>query len=171
MRALVIGGASCVFKDIEHALALFNPDIVVAANDIGTRYERVDHLCTMHPMKMQDWLKARRANGFSKPEIWTAVHKNKTTKLPFRQVDSVGGSSGLLCVRVCRALEATRIVLAGVPMTAQLGHFHVTGNWIEAEVYRRTWEKDRPHLLKDTRSMSGWTMELLGAPTSDWLKE
>ena len=67
-------------------------------------------------------------------------------------------------------LKIEKVVLCGVPMDEQ-GNVDGRENWAlkEVMIHREGWNK-RYDLLKDrVRSMSGWTRELLGEPTRDWL--
>ena len=164
-KFLILGGAYCVFEDIEASQELFLPDVVVAVNDIGIYVEQVDHWCTMHPEKMPAWAKQREAHGFEKPNMWTATHKAKEG---FTLVNSMGGS-GILGVNLAKFLNASKIILAGIPMT-QDAHFNKKHGWIEATLYRQFWRGEKSY-PKWVRSMSGWTKEMYGEPTEEWLKE
>jgi hypothetical protein len=66
-------------------------------------------------------------------------------------------------------LHADRVVLAGIPLTRQAGHCDEAGDWRDAEKYRREWQDSADEMRPYVRSMSGWTRELLGEPTSEWL--
>jgi len=172
MKALVIGGAECVWKEIELATKLFKPDVVVAANDIAINLPAVDHWCTMHPEKMNRWLEARRKNDYHDPVLWTAAHRKRHFNLPFKQIPHTGGSSGLLAVNVARfRAKATRIVACGIPMTTDGGHFVRGVPWTASQHYRKAWNDQAAELAKCLRSFSGWTAETFGLPTAEWLSE
>ena len=164
-KFLILGGAHCVFEDIEASQELFLPDVIIAVNDIGIYIEEVDHWCTMHPDKMKVWIKQREAHGFKKPKMWTATHLSIEG---FTSINSRGGG-GILGVNLAKFLGATKIVLAGIPMT-QNAHFNKKHGWMEATMYRQFW-RDEKSYSKWVRSMSGWTKELYGLPTEEWLKE
>lgn len=170
--ALVVGGGADVFREVEHALALFTPADVVCINDIGALWPA--HLpawASMHPEKLAGWAKRRAANGHDPAEVyWTGAHRlHQATVTDIEPIDSLGGGSGLLAIRVARAGGARKIVLAGVPMT-KTAHFHSAGKrWSEATVYHRFWVKELDNLRADCRSFGGWTKEVLGVPTADWL--
>lgn len=181
MKALVLGGARCVWSDVRESEALFGLDwwdAVVACNDIGCHWPRpLDAWCTLHPEKMQRWRDAREQNGHPPPgECIARQGKNK------RGIDRTirhrfgGGSSGLLAVSVAFALGADKIVLCGVPMTK-------TPHFAESEVHPSTkpwgsanshWKKWRLHAEKMdgvVKSMGGRTRTLLGPPTLEWMGE
>ena len=168
-KFLIIGGAHCVFEDIEASQELFLPDEIIVINDIGMYIEEVDHWVTMHPEKMPIWLKQREDHGFVKPKMWTTPEKvEKGIVDGFSLVNSKGGG-GILGVNLAKFLGASKIVLAGIPMT-QNAHFNKGSGWIEATLYRQFWrgEKSYPKWVK---SMSGWTKEFYGLPTKEWLEE
>jgi hypothetical protein len=74
--ALIVGGAECVWEDVEAAKKLFTPDTVVAINDMGMYVEEAEHWASMHPEKMNKWVRFRRQRQkFPDPQFWTAEHK------------------------------------------------------------------------------------------------
>lgn len=82
---------------------------------------------------------------------------------------ATSGSSGLFAVRVALELGFDRIVLCGVPMQKEQGRLDGIVRWSGAEAFKKGWQQALPHLRDTTRSMSGWTKQLLGAPTAEWL--
>ena len=171
--ALILGGADCLRADVDAALALFAPDLIVATNNAGVDYEgRVDHWVTFHPDKMGEWVRARKKAG--RPDagtLWKPNHRNSPTGLEMRAISSYGGSSGLLaCLVVVNALSA-RGVLAGCPMQVERSHYWDPKKrpWPEAPAYWNAWKSTYPRIKDGIRSMSGKTRELLGAPTLDWI--
>lgn len=173
--SLVIGGAVNVYEDIARALAMFTPDAIIAVKDIGLTYPRVDHWVTYHIDRMSRELGLRRSANLPDPEcLWT--HKScvvpKALSIPIRKLEVKGGSSGFLGVLV--GLEVSdRVVLAGIPMDPQMTHFYKRKHgkpWHEGRVYQAHWNKHAIMLRPRVRSMSGWTMKLLGEPTLEWLQ-
>src|SRR5262245_26041952 len=97
-RALVMGGAACVYEDIDAALKLFKPDVFIAVKDIWMTYPTVDHLVTFHIDRIPSELKKRRQLHLPDPLCcWTYPSSNVPSGLPFevRKVASKGGSSGM----------------------------------------------------------------------------
>ena len=175
MIALAIGGAACVWRDVS-AFAEFGvePDIIVACNDmIASWPDRLDAAVTMHPERLREWLVAREANGFSPPaRIFmhaTAHEIHPWERVPFLFEPEIrSGSSGLFCAQVAlQQLGATRVVCCGMPMD-DAPHFTGGAKWDGAQCHRVGWMQARAH-LGAVRSMSGWTRDLVGAPTKDWL--
>lgn len=171
LTALVIGSAATLDDDRRRALELFTPDLLIGCNHAARDHAGpVDHWATMHPDLFPLWLKARRAAGHPEPgQLWHARHRIPPADLDSRAVESWGGSSGLLCVSVAFELGVDRVVLAGVPMLKTACHYNDPKHWQEARCYWPSWERMRPRLLGRVKSMSGWTHDLLGGPTGDWL--
>lgn len=167
--AIVLGGASTLHEDKAAALELFAPDLIIACNH-AMRDEpgRVDHAATMHPELYPGWLAARAKAGRPAPgKLWHARHR--ISNVGSEEIESWGGSSGLLCVAVALGLGCSRVVLAGVPMEKMLRHYDDKRPWMEARQYWPSWERHMPKLLGRVRSMSGWTKDRLGFPDRAWL--
>ena len=172
--AVVIGGASCVWDDLRELRELREPDFVVAINDVGTVYPHsLDHWVSYHSSYFGRWLDQRRKNGLpGNPTLWTGKRRPRDVPTNIKTYDLFGGSSGLLGAHVAMQF-ADKVVLAGVPMDPAMTHYHTRdrGNpWKDAKNYHRHWQKIAPKLC-NVRSMSGWTQNLLGAPTTAWLME
>lgn len=170
--ALIIAGGSRVKEDIETALSLFTPDIVIAVNDIGAEYSgRLDHWVSNHPDKMAGWQAKRASNGFGPAgRIWTVTHL--ANGYPYQHVVNPGGGSSATAVAVAREMGAERIVLAGVPLTST-PHFFDNVPWSPREVahYQRNWLRQKKAMAPYVRSVSGgFTEEILGRPTKEWLE-
>jgi len=82
---------------------------------------------------------------------------------------NASGSSGLYAVKLALEAGADKVVLAGVPMSAEAAHFFSPEPWQEVGGFIDAWSIVHPRLQHTVRSMSGWTRERLGAPTPDWL--
>lgn len=167
MNALCVGGASCVWDDLDR-IPLGWGDVVIACNDIGIELPGIDHWCTLHPEKFDNWREQRRLRHYNEPQIWfpEAVQASLTTKHGYDHIiDHPGGSSGLMCVTVAQHLGASEIVLAGIPLTPTPHNHALDRNWYKAETFREAWVREhKAGNLKGVTSMSGWTQELLGEP-------
>jgi hypothetical protein len=171
LTALVLGGADTLHADKAAALSMFEPDLIIACNHAGRDEPgRLDHWATMHADLMPHWLGQRRAAGRPEPgQLWHARHRGRLAIESSRSIESWGGSSGLLCVAVAYELGATRIALAGVPMSKVFHHYDDPKQWLEARQYWPAWEQRKHIMLGRVRSFSGWTANLLGVPTKEWL--
>jgi len=180
-RALVIGGAACIWTDAEAALDLCEFDAVIAVNDVGAAWPGpLAAWVSYHQDNFPRWIEQREANGFPKAETWG--HDTWLKKYPTRPVyadrtvvstfpdQRDSGSSGLFAVKVALIdFGFEQVVCAGVPMDPQNAHFFNNHAWRGAIHLRRGWDQAMPHIRGRVRSVSGWTRKLLGAPTPEWL--
>lgn len=183
MRAVVIGGAACVWQDLAAAEKLADFDVVIAVNDAGAEFPGiVDYWITLHPEHFPRWLERRRSAGRPEPLETVAHEGNSGVGRRNGFATSIlwpytwPGSSGLFAVEFAlKRLRADRIVLCGVPMDTR-GHFagalmhpDPNGPWIGAKGFWPAWEAAHEHIRDHVRSMSGRTRDLLGEPTRHWL--
>lgn len=172
--ALVLGGAQCLHDDVKAALQLFTPDIIMAVKDIGITWPKVDYWATLHPERLPKELAQRRAANLPDPKaIYTykGLAAAQGLGIEIRHLATKGGSSGLLGTEAA-LLVADKAVLVGIPLDPKQVHYRrpKKGGWPPATMYRQAWKAVYPQLKGRVRSMSGWTKELLGAPTLEWLQ-
>lgn len=179
--ALVIGGAECVNDDIAQALELFSPDAYYAVNDIGAHLERLDVWCTLHPEHMDKWEEKRRLRGLGNgyeivapPANEVGMHGQKgrvARRVSYRWKDMrSSASSGIFATKV--AIEdGFSIVLAGIPMRIEDGHFERHKPWSECTQFLSGFDWVKGKLKGQVKSMSGMTREVLGAPTPEWFNK
>ncbi len=172
LTALVIGDANSIDADTAAAFKLFTPDVICATNNMGIRWPaRLDYWCTLHPEPCKDWvgiveaMRQRRAAGRNRPQVWG----HKVAPGIDRRTDDWNGSTGLLCAKVMREEGFERIVLAGVPLSAEGGHYYDKRVWTQANRYHIGWTRHLAEIAPYVRSLGGWTRELLGEPTADWI--
>ncbi|CAH1661780.1 conserved hypothetical protein [Hyphomicrobiales bacterium] len=182
-RALILGGADSVWRDEKAARKLAKFHATIAVNDAGAAYSGpVDILATLHPEKLGRWIAERRERRFPSFGRIAAHAGNGTTgrrgeppadiSTDYRWPGmSVSGSSGLFAVKVAIEQGFDRIVLCGVPMEPAGAHFFDPRAWKECEIFKEAWITALPHIAEKTRSMGGWTQELLGPATRDWLSQ
>ena len=165
--ALVLGGSSGVWEDVDAALALGEFQMVVAANDVGAHWSgRLDHWVSLHPEKFRKWAHERAGRGYPGGYV-TWGHRE--TPMTHRATGDWGGSSGLFATKVALEQGATRVVCCGVPLVKAAAHFFDPSPWPSGEAYRGGWIKHEAELMGRVRSMSGWTREYFGAPDEEWL--
>lgn len=172
LSALVLGGAAGVWEEAAEARKLFKPDILVATNHAGRDSpEPVDHWVSYHVELLPMWIAAREQAGLPAAGAYWSVERRHlaTTTLEVQRLPNWGGSSGLLAVQVALHLGADRVVMCGVPMTIA-PHYDSEASWRDSGNYKKAFVT-RQTQLTAVRSMSGWTRELLGAPTGEWLHE
>ena len=97
------------------------------------------------------------------------VHGFRANVVPWKWL----GTAGLYGVQIALdELGCAGVILAGVPMDASAGTNYGKENWATEKFVddmRQGWLKAKPQIGARVRSMSGWTRELLGEPTAEWL--
>jgi hypothetical protein len=171
--AFIVGGAECALADYAAAFELLgieasNDVAAFAVNDMIAAFPRlVDHAVTLHPDKLLGWLRERHNAGREPPlRVW--CNRNGIKRFTDWTPDW-GGSAGLFATKIARELDFRRIVLCGVPMTVNGGHFRRRMPWPACGGFRPAWERHAAELRPYVRSMSGWTAELFGMPGRHWL--
>lgn len=168
---LVVGCADCVWDDIK-AAPVKDKD-VLAISDIGIYFPGdLTHWVTCHPNIIAGGRLIRDQRK---------DHQDFLVHIPDYAVPKVGdyvwtipklaGTSGMFGILVGIGLGYKKIILAGVPLTRS-GHFWNPTIQIgfDKKGIRLSWEKTSEQVFEDrVRSLSGWTKELLGEPTEEWL--
>lgn len=176
MNFLCVGSAACRDADLAAAAALGVVHgegwTLVAVNHTARDWPgHVDHWATFHCDLFPRWIRERAEAG--RPAIdrlWTADHRVVPPGLTLERAANWGGSSGLLAVSVALQLGAERVVCCGIPLDHEQGHYdNPQVKWREAGNYRRGFVAHQKDMGGRVRSMSGWTAELLGTPTAEWL--
>lgn len=188
--ALVVGGAGRVAEDLRVTNSLFHPDRVYAVNDIGAHLETLDTWCTLHPEFMDGWEEERRLRGLLRcldvvapPPSEVGMHGEKgriARRVTYKWPDMrSSASSGIYGAKVALDDGFDRVVLAGVPLTKEDGHFlpgaktgyNVTRGkvWDQQRAFVAGYREALPRMIGRVRSVSGYTMETLGFPDEVWL--
>ena len=167
--ALCLGGAACVWDDLERAREIVGERevIVVASNFAGVSYPgRLDAWVTLHPERMRAWEADRAARKLNTDYLTfsgRALH-NTTARLV---LDRYRAASGIYAAQVAlEVLGACGAILCGVPMDEDAGHIHWPGEWPVLSRYRTAVEAIRAPI----KSMSGWTADVLGLPDAEWIE-
>jgi len=174
--AFVLGGALCVWDDLAAARALCEPHVIVAVNDIGTVFaDQIDYWVSYHLDQLAKWSDIRKMKGLPPArELWSGLASSRNGPKFLKRHPNRGGSSGMLatCIALDNA-EATHVILCGVPIDPEMRHFsdkYKGKPWKDGKNYQRHWEEKHAYFRNRVKSMSGWTAQLLGEPTLDWLK-
>lgn len=166
--ALILGGAASVHSDVEEALDLGEFQGMVGCNLIGIEWSgSFDAWVSVHENKLKKpWRAARDRLGWpSHQRIWGP----SDTEHKFPGCLKTG-TSGAFALKVALSdLGFDKAVLAGIPMDAS-PHFDDEAAWKFFGEYRSTWEQIKGQVGDKVRSMSGWTAELFGRPTSEWVR-
>lgn len=171
MIALILGGAPTWEAEAMAAADLL-PGVrrmVVAANLAGVHWSgKLDAWATEHPERLAEWACQRKGPAASRHFVpaGLAMCPPGTEQA----ADRWNGSSGLYAAQVALfELGATAIVLCGIPMDSEAGHFIYPGSWAGTADYRLGFEAALRECGGRIRSMSGWAAGLFGQPTPEWL--
>lgn len=173
--ALVLGGAACAWDDLAKVREIVpEPDIYVMVNFVGTVWPgTIHHWVSYHPALLKSWIEKRRANKLPDAlNLWTSVFRLSSEYSIMKQYSIVGGSSGMLGAFVASD-HADKVILAGIPMDHKMPHWYpnkTVNPWKDGLNYREHWKMHEAVLKRKVRSVSGFTLELLGEPTEEWLK-
>lgn len=123
---------------------------------------------TLHPDLLAKWMLGRRAKQFPEPtDIF--VHRAFRDCTYFQP--TWRGSVSLFAVEIARKRYGyDRIALCGCPMTISGSHFERNRPWHDAARFRNGWTDAMQELKPYVRSFSGWTKEIFGEPSIEWLQ-
>lgn len=184
----VMGGAVCVWDDLQNIAALFGkklgpmwhdddlPCDLMAINDIGAYWHgKLHHWVTLHGMYMAGWHKFRTKHAYG-AGAGVEVHADKPAEAidHIWDIPNVGGSSGLFACKIALVLGYNKIILAGMPMDDSR-HFFDAPWYQGAALHNRpeelVWIQARNEVFGErVKSMSGRTKQWLGEPTKEWLE-
>lgn len=179
--AIVLGSATDALAEYEAAKALVPAAFVVCVNDaLRTCPDRVHAFATLHPEKRERFLGVEDCELKRHPDcsLWTyEAPINRRGGFNIAR-EKWAGSSGLFAVQIAlEKLDAAGVILAGVPMDAarRATYADAEAEWGGGETYvqryQRGWTKAHSILRARVRSFSGFTRDLLGPPTPEWIAE
>jgi hypothetical protein len=180
-RALVVGCASNVWDDVKAAQALCSFDRIYCVKLSGVHWPLGDFTWAgLHPEFMDAYEAQRRHLGnpggyeivapLSNDVGAHGAKGNITRRVSYRWPGmAASASSGIYGAKVALDDGHERIVLAGIPMTADDGHFTRGKVWADRNCFILGFHEAIPHLRGKVRSMSGYTREKLGVPDREWL--
>lgn len=178
--AIILGGAANVQTEAVRALAMVaeagSEATFFAINDMIPAFQGPIVAVTLHPTKLPDWLRDREGEGLPPPtQVWSHEQRDRRSGL-FAKAPYVtdvapdwSGSSGLFAVSVARRLKFEKIILCGVPMDKDAGHFKRQKPWHDVMQFTRAWERYQKEIAPYVRSMSGWTQKMFGNPSVEFI--
>lgn len=178
--ALVIGCAANIWEDVEAATNLFEPDAIYCVKLAGVHWPgKFDVWATLHPEFMDAYEVERKAKGHPGGYEIVAplpgevgMHGKKgniARRVSYRWPGmNASASSGGYGAKVALDDGFERVVLAGVPMDNS-NHFTRGKPWLQLDSFTDGFKRSVPYFADRVRSMSGWSREILGQPTEDWL--
>jgi hypothetical protein len=175
MKALVLGSAECLYRDREDVFWA-KPDRTYAVNFAGLLCPDADVWVTGHAELVGEYQRRFRAWHRPLPEMVAGLHnKNRIKDAPHidRFAEMFEGEvkrfdSSLLAVKVALDDGAGKVILCGVPLSIGSNFNGTTPLRHSYAPYRKAWEEAFPHIDGRVKSCSGFTRDLLGAPTREW---
>ena len=167
-KIIIMGSAPCLEADLirmcEGANTCHLYDFMAIGLDAVDRYlGRIDYFATYHPSEIAVARERREAAGGNTDYkvISHIQHQDLVDEIiPY---EPPSGSSSLLGVLAGLNMGYEKIIVAGCPLEGK------SSKGASCETFRAGWEKKLSMIRNNVRSMSGWTRELLGTPTEDWL--
>lgn len=174
---IIIGSAPCVKDDIEAAFSLFrsvplclcpfDPDYMsIGLSSVDKHLHHIKYMATYHPFDIPEAKKRREAAG-GNTDYLVISHEHKPGVDIVEPFIPPTGSSAHLGALAAIRLGYKKIILCGCPMTGD----SPTRKGNRYETFRVGWTAKINQVQDYVRSMSGWTMELLGTPTIEWLNQ
>jgi hypothetical protein len=170
-KLIIIGSAPCATEDFYSCLdrigniRLFNRDFDAMAIGLDA-VDRVTwplkYVATNHVEDIPA-IRQRREKFQGNINYQLVSYKPHPGVDIVQPLGPVSGSSAILGALSGITLGYKKIILCGCPLTGNAPE----GNPYEA--FRPGWVAQYESVKDKVRSMSGWTRELLGAPTADWL--
>jgi hypothetical protein len=177
MRALVLGSAECLYRDRED-VAWAKPDRVYGANFAGIVCPDLDVWVIGHPEHAAMFQRKFLAWDRPLPEIILGLHRkdmmeeaarvDRWEEPRFPDCTAKRFDSGLFSTKVAVSDGATKVILCGVPLSIGANLNGWTPERHSYAPYRKAWEEAFPHIDGRVKSCSGFTRDLLGAPTRGW---
>lgn len=175
--AVICGGAEGIFSEIELARKLCEQADALAnffvINDLIAIFSGQCRAVTLHPDKLLTWLAVRRAENLPPPDSVWAHRKNALvthTAVQFGSGGAESGSSALFACKIAREQGFDKILLCGAPMDTQAKHFMRHRPWAACDSFRDAWKTHQVLFAPYARSFSGWTAELFGRPSIEFLQ-
>lgn len=141
---------------------------------------KFDVWASLHPEWMDGYRAKRKAQGFpcgfevvaplegelGKEHAKHPVDRRVSYRWPGMNASA---SSGIYGAKIALDDGHDRVVLAGIPMQADDGHFSRGKNWNQCDAFLSGLRHSIPYMQGKVKSMSGLTAELLGKPSPEWL--
>lgn len=155
---LVVGTAGCVWDDIA---AAGPTDAVLAVSRMGVDF----------PGRLDGWVKWGLADDL---DAWGAPPERLEICLIGYECEHLTeGDVSLHATHYAVLAGVPRIILAGVPLLAEVGHYYPRSTpKLGLDHSRYGWAKyaaGHPEVCARIRSCSGWTRDFFGAPSAEWL--
>ena len=185
---IIVGSAPCATEDIstfssvyqgKRQLYSYDPsaetgsDIMLIGLDSVEKIPwRAQYFATYHTSDIGPALERRKSYGGNVDFKMIIAHQQHIEKSTGRELvgliipcEPPSGSSALLGVLAGIQLGYKKIIVCGCPL---IGVNHKQYDYAK---FQKGWTAKLNEIKDKTRSMSGWTRDLLGAPTEKWILE
>jgi len=166
---LLIGFGPCVKDDLFLANAVINGQefqTMAIGMDVVKMFEnRTDYIITNHPEDIPIIKSIMEKRGYNPSPIVTPTNAAGTDFILDPPYEGPSGSSAIVGSLWALQQGFKKIILCGCPLSGNA----IEGNPYEA--FRPGWQYHFNKVKGRVKSMSGWTAELLGKPTLDWVAE
>lgn len=151
-------------RDYEEVFFLFNDNFHVMAIGGNCLYEdSIDFMATYHERDIVPYFQNRKNKNQN--TNYKVIHHEKRDHvdivIPY---EPPSGSSALLGCLASIQMGYKKIILCGCPLEG------LNDKKSPYSMFRQGWKFHFNKVKDNVRSMSGWTQQLLGGPTEEWLK-
>lgn len=146
-------------KDYEYGL------MAIGLDAVDKYLYPILYVATFHPAEIAE-IKQRRESIGGNVGYKVISHENRPdVDIFIRDWWKPSGSSALLGAQAAiTILGYEKVILCGCPLEGRNGK----GN--AYDTFRKGWEANTKNVLGKVKSMSGWTAQLLGMPTEEWIR-
>ena len=169
---LIIGAAPNVGEDIARFFDMREARngvdfMLIGFDSVELVSEWCKYFATYHPSEIQMSKERRHKYGGNTDFMVISHQQHEGLVNMILPLVGPSGSSAMLGTLAGLQMGYEKIILCGCPLNGK----NLKGdNYVS---FRQGWEdkKNKKAVLGKVKSMSGWTAELLGAPTEEWLDE
>lgn len=166
-RLIIAGGAYCLWQDYHKLPSEFKKAAdVMVINATGLYW----------PHNFQHWVSLHRENFKSYRKFCFksyVTHSNRVATCVDRvwNIESWGADSSLFACKVALRLGYDRIILIGVPLDGGPRFYDPEGAkcYFDTTNLHDIWKTDSSEFENKVRSISGYTKDLLGPITEEWI--
>lgn len=155
---IIVGSAPCTQEDLGR-LPQVEADYMIIGLDAVEKYLGfAKYVATFHPGEIPQIIERRKKAGGNTD--WQMIsHEQKPGVDIVTPHTGPSGSSAMLGIITGLKFGYEKIICCGCPLDGENKYTAFRGGWTK-----------RLDLIRDkVRSMSGWTRELVGEPTEEWL--
>jgi hypothetical protein len=170
---IITGSAPCVVEGIEAALSFLQSSafslqtdfMAIGLSSVDKHLYHIKYMATYHPAEIPEIKKRREMAGGNTDYLVISHERRPDVDIIEPFVPPTGSSAHLGALAAIR-LGYKKMILCGCPMRGD-SPTHAGSKY---ETFWAGWTAKIEIVKPYVRSMSGWTRELLGAPTEEWLK-